>query len=127
MPVTQIPGRRMSSGDSFYTDWTTRGGDSLLLRAEVIQLVGSGTKITIDVESREEPGATEGSTSPTYPSTPSVMTIETEAVGTAYYEAGATTGLENNVRLKVSCTGGTAGSDYCVVRVFPPVFFDNAK
>jgi hypothetical protein len=128
MAVTQIPGRRMTSGESFYTDWTSRGGDSLLLRAEVIKLAGAGVKIEIQVQSREEPGDTETAFGPTWPTTtPGLLTIDAEAVLTGLYQAGASTGLDAEVRLKVTCTGGTAATSYCVVRVFSPVFFDNAK
>ena len=127
MTVTKIPGRRMTSGDSFYTDWGTRGGDSMLLRAEVIQLTGSGTKLTLEVQTRQEPGDTESVLSPSYPASPTVMTIDAASVGVAYYEAGSSSGLEREVRLKVTCTGGASGTDYVVARIFPPVFFDNAK
>ena len=32
-PVVQIPGRRISHGETFYTDWMSRGGDCAILRA----------------------------------------------------------------------------------------------
>jgi hypothetical protein len=38
-----IPGRRVSSGETFYTDWAGRGGDCVLLRVEVLVKAGSAT------------------------------------------------------------------------------------
>jgi len=124
----QIPGRRISHGDSFYTDWFSRGGDSMLLRAESI--VASGGSVTISVETRTEPGASAATVPATYLSngtTPN-LTLNAAGIFTGYWRAttSGTDSLKAQVRLKVSSSGGSAGN-YHVIRIFAPVFFDNAK
>ena len=117
----QIPGRRISTGESFYTDWMSRGGDSMILRAEALKVVGTGSpKVTIVVQHRTEPAATVTDVTPTYVPSGSALELTSAAVFTGYYQAN----LKAEVRLKVSCTGTDA---YLVVRVFPPIFFDEAK
>ena len=70
MSITAIPGRRISSGDSFFTDWVSRGGDCMLVRAELIAEDGGGSaSVVITVDTREEPGVGLASNvSPTVPS-----------------------------------------------------------
>lgn len=116
----QIPGRRITGGESFYTDWTSRGGDSMLLRVEALKIVSSA-EVQFVVETRDQPGGTITTpVTPTVPSTPPLK-LTTETVATGYYKEN----LKAEVRLKVSCT--TSSSTYAVVRVFSPVFFDAAK
>ena len=120
MPITHIPGRRLTNGESFYTDWTQRGGDSMLLRAELIADVGT-SNLVITVEDRTEPGVTPGVVSSEEPGGTAWTLTASSGTGvqTAYYDAS----MEAQIRLKVECTAGT----YVVARIFPPVFFDNAK
>jgi len=134
-----IPGRRVSHGDSFYTDWFPRGGDSMLLRAESI-IDSSGT-VEIEVQTRGEPGPDTADTpsevftlTPTYVSngTGTKLQLNDPGVFTALFRAtddGVTTGnsdsLQEQVRLKIGFAG--SAGNYHVIRVFPPVFFDNAK
>jgi len=129
MSMTHIPGRRMTAGETFYTDWVARRGDSMLLRAEGLHMVDTGASallFSFVVETREEPGATV--TTPLNATFPAAGTLQLDSVGvfTGYYEAGSTSGLKAEVRVKVIC-GGDSGDDYGVVRIHPPVFFDNAK
>lgn len=117
MALNNIPGRRLTNGDSFYTDWAQRGGDSMILRAEVLENVGT-SNLKISVQTRKEPGGGLSTVSVTEPSG-SDFTLTGTGVDTAYFDAN----MEAEVRLKVECTTGT----YVVARIFPPVFFDNAK
>lgn len=124
----QIPGRRLSHGDSFYTNWFSRGGDSMLLRAESI--VASGGSVTVSVETRAEPGDSPSTVPSTYLSngtTPN-LTLNAAGIFTGYWRAteNGTDSLKAQVRLKVSFSGGSAGN-YHVIRMFSPIFFDNAK
>lgn len=115
----QIPGRRMTGGESFYTDWMPRGGDSMLLRVEALKIVSSA-EVQIIVETRKEPGGT--ITTPVAPTTPStVLSLTTATLATGYYKEN----LQAEVRLKIVVT--TSSSTYAVLRVFPPIFFDAAK
>jgi hypothetical protein len=45
-----IPGRRVSDGETFYTDWVARGGDCVILRIEV--LIQAGSTVTFALETR---------------------------------------------------------------------------
>jgi|SoiMethySBSTD1v2_1073268.scaffolds.fasta_scaffold1293026_2 hypothetical protein len=117
----QIPGRRITGGESFYTDWMSRGGDSMLLRVEALKTVGSPATVDFVVETRDQPGGTITSpVSPTVPS-PGPLSLSSAIVATGYYKEN----LKAEVRLKISCT--TSSSTYAVVRVFAPVFFDAAS
>jgi hypothetical protein len=49
-----ITSRRVSYGDAFFTDWFSRSGDSMLLRAECI--VDNVGFVNIEVQTRAEPG-----------------------------------------------------------------------
>lgn len=115
-----IPGRRITGGESFYTDWMARGGDSMLLRVEALKVVGSA-EVDFVVETRKEPGGT--ITTPVTPTVPSTPPLKLTAAGvaTGFYKEN----LQADVRLRVS--SGSASSAYAVVRVFAPVFFDAAK
>lgn len=130
-----IPGRRISHGDTLYTDWTQRRGDSLLLRAECI--VDSGGSVDLELQTRSEPGPGASSTpSEVFTLTPTVMTAGTGAklqmdaagVFTALYLAaadGTGASMRASVRLKITFSGSPG--QYQVVRVLPFNFFDNAK
>lgn len=118
--AANVPGRRITGGEAFYTDWMSRGGDSMLLRVEALKVVSSA-EVQFVVETRAEPGATITTpVTPAVPSSPPLM-LTTEGVATGYYKEN----LKAEVRLKISCT--TSSSTYAVVRVFPPVFFDAAN
>jgi hypothetical protein len=128
--VVDIPGRRVSHGDSFFSDWFSRGGDSMIVRAETI--IDSGLDVDIEVETRKEPGTAASTLTPTYVSngTGTKLRLNDPGVFTGLWRASTTGGavdsLQGQVRLKVSTNGGVA-NNYQVIRVFPPVFFDNAK
>lgn len=115
-----IPGRRISGDENFYTDWIRRTGDNMLLRVEALTVSGSPT-VEFVVETRTEPGATITTpVSPTYPTTPPFK-LTALGLASGYYKEN----LKAEVRLKISCT--SSSSTYAVIRVFPPVFFDSAK
>jgi hypothetical protein len=99
-----------------------------LLRAESI--VASGGSVTISVETRTEPGASISTVASTFLSngtTPN-LTLNATGIFTGYWRAteNGTDSLKGHVRLKVSFSGGSSGN-YHVIRIFAPVFFDNAK
>lgn len=121
-----IPGRRVSSGETFRTDWMPRGGDCIVFRAEV--LYSSGSKgLSFALETRGEDGTTVTTITPTSPSTGLELTAV--GVGTCLYLATTSTtagnGSQEQVRVVITCTAGD--STYHVVRVFPLIFFDSAR
>jgi hypothetical protein len=122
-----IPGRRVSSGETFYTDWITRGGDCVILRIEVLTSVGNSgdDKIAFALETQGEDGASPTTVTATYPTTG--ISTGSLGVATAIYVAGSTSGgILERVRVKITNNSETAGSSY-VVRIFPIIFFDNAR
>ncbi|MFN9332461.1 MAG: hypothetical protein ACK6D1_07655 [Planctomycetota bacterium] len=122
-----IPGRRVSSGETFRTDWTPRGGDCAILRVEVLIAEGGGKAITFALETRGEDGTTVTTMTPKSPA----CGLELTSTGVAtclYLATDATTagnGAQEQVRVVVSCTSDSGG--YYVVRIFPLIFFDSAR
>lgn len=130
--ASNIPGRRISYGETFYTDWTPRGGDCALLRAQALfKDNGGGATVYISLETRSEEGSSDPTMDTSYPSSaPKLLNLTALGVKTAIYLAttgsnSPARGFKEQVRFKVSVNGGTKG-DYWVVRLFPPVFFDNS-
>lgn len=117
-----IPGRRISDGDSFVTDWIPRGGDCMILRVQF--LVAAGATVSAWLETRGEDGST--ITTPLTPTTAAISS-NTTGVKTCLYlatAAGTARGAQEQVRVGVAC--GDGSGSYCVVRILPLVFFDNA-
>ncbi|MCC7063528.1 MAG: hypothetical protein IT456_12040 [Planctomycetes bacterium] len=121
-----IPGRRVSSGETFYTDWVQRGGDCMILRVQVLIAAGGGDAVTFWLETRGDDGTTV--TTPVTPTSPSGgLELTAVGVGTCLYLASTTSGgSQEQVRVGVQC-GAEGGTGYYVVRIFPIIFFDNAK
>lgn len=129
---TDIPGRRIGFGERFFTDWGSRGGDCALLRAQMlIKSTGSGTiRVSMETRSAEDTAGSPMETS--FPSSaPRLLELSAVGVKTAIYTAlpaaggDGARGFKEQYRFKVTFHGGSAG-DYCVARILPPVFFDNA-
>ena len=123
-----IPGRRVSSAETFYTDWSQRGGDCVILRVEVL-VVSGGATISFDLETRGEDGTTVNPMTPTSPTTGIELTsADGTGVASCLYLAKtnstAGNGAQEEVRVKVSCS--TSSDAYFVVRIFPLIFFDSA-
>ena len=129
--ATLIPGRRISYGESFYTDWFPRGGDCALLRAQALfKETTSGASVYISLETRSEEGTSDPTMDTYYPSSaPKLLKLTATGVKTAIYLATSGSnapmrGFQEQVRFKVTLNGGSKG-DYYDIRVFPPIFFDN--
>jgi hypothetical protein len=124
-----IPGRRVSDGETFRTDWVSRGGDCILLRAEVLIAAGNDEPdaVRFDLETRGEDGTTVTTITATSPS--DGLKLSNVGVGTCIFLATTSTsagnGAQEQVRVVVAATGG--GGGYFVVRIFPLIFFDSAK
>lgn len=129
--ATNIPGRRVSYSETFYTDWSARGGDCALLRAQVLVKSSSTGKILVSMETRSEEETGTNLMDTAFPSSaPRVLVMEAVEVKTAIYTAvsGASTplrGFKGLWRIKITFSGGAPG-DYYVLRLFSPVFFDNS-
>jgi hypothetical protein len=129
MPQTiAIPGRRVSSGETFRTDWVPRGGDCTLLRVEVLIANGGGDEVSFSLETRGEDGATVTTMAPTSPS--GGLELTATGVATALYLATTSTtpgnGAQEQVRVVVAVSD-EIGTGYYVVRILPLIFFDSAK
>lgn len=131
--AAQIPGRRVSYGEAFYTDWMPSQGDCALVRAQaLIKSASGGGTVRISMETRSEEDTSATTMDTAYPSSaPKLLELSAVGVGTALYLAttGSNTppirGLLEQCRFKVALNGGAAG-DYYVVRLLQPVFFNNS-
>ncbi len=129
MPQTiAIPGRRISSGETFRTDWVGRGGDCVILRVEVLIANGNGDALVFALETRGKDGTTVTTMTATSPS--GGLELNATGVATALYLATTSTtagnGAQEQVRVVVSASEESGGG-YFVVRIFPLIFFDSAK
>lgn len=121
-----IPGRRVDFGSVFYTDWIVRGGDCLILRGDVLQKGGGGS-VDVSAETRSEEDPTSAITMT------ATQALSMSGVGgpsTGLWQADSSNtlakGVRELVRFKIAFTGGAFG-DFFVIRLFAPIFFDNAK
>lgn len=125
-PTVQIPGRRISYGETFFTGWVPRGGDCFTVTAECLIAPASGS-LKVTAQTRGEDGTTVTDVSFT------IGTISMSAVGVAIGICLASTstsagnGAQEMVRLKVEFASGSAEDAYGVLRIFPITFFDSAK
>jgi hypothetical protein len=132
--ASNIPGRRISYGETFYTDWAPRGGDCALLRAQALFKETTNGKIQISLETRSAEASSATAMTTVYPSgSPNLLEFTAVGVKTAIYTAtaDATTnppirGCKEQVRIKIAFVDGAKGDHY-VIRLFAPVFFDNSK
>jgi hypothetical protein len=130
--ASNIPGRRISYGETFYTDWSPRGGDCALLRAQALIKSSSTGSIRISLETRSAEATAAEAMDTSYPSSaPKLLALEALGVFTAIYTAttgsnSPVRGCKEQVRVKITFQSGSAG-DYYVIRLFAPVFFDNSK
>jgi len=56
-PTVQIPGRRISYGEVFYTSWVPRGGDCFTVIAECLIAPATGS-LKVTAQTRGEDGTT---------------------------------------------------------------------
>ena len=120
-----IPGRRIMHGEEIFTDYFARGGDGIILRAQVIDGSSSATPkldIKIDIQTK----SSESTSTPT--ALGSTLTLDAETPGqlkTVVVSPGASTGANQQLRLKISTADGAAG-EWGAIRIFPPIFFNAA-
>ena len=132
-----LPGRKLLSGETVFSDWFPRGGDNLIFRAQRMsdRSVGSpDINVTISVYTKSHEDVGEGSqvvdTTPS-PDVPYTIVlnhssdIEQEIIISGDGSLGVN-GLKDMVRFKCVCANGGDG-DFILMRIFPPVFFDQAQ
>jgi len=127
--TVMIPGRRVTDGETFRTDWMSRGGDCIILRAEALVAEGiDGDTVDFALETRGEDGTSVTTITPTSPS--AGLSIASVGVGTCLYLATtsgtAGNGAKEQVRVVVTVDGAGSGG-YFVVRILPLIFFDSAR
>ena len=119
----QIPGRRINADEVVTTSPFTRGGDGLLLRAQLIDVSAAGGDCSVKVFTRNS----ESTWSTTAIGT---MTIAGASGAGAMFElhltpsSVATVGIKEELRLTVTGSGTVGG--WWLIRVFPPLFYDSA-
>ena len=120
----QIPGRTYFSGEEILSDWFPRGGDGIILRAEIIDEKDEDMEVKIDVLSKnsEDPG---NGTAIGWTLTLGAEGLK-EMIAVSDAAGGGGVGLKEQVRLKIYTASGSAG-DWSIVRIFPPIFFDAAR
>jgi hypothetical protein len=124
-----IPGRRVSSAETFRTDWIARGGDCVILRVEVLVSNGDGDTIAFSLETRGEDATTVTTMTATSPS--GGLELGSAGVATCLYLASTSTtagnGSQEQVRVVITGGGDKDSGHYWVVRIFPLIFFDSAR
>lgn len=125
-PTIQIPGRRISYGEVFYTGWVPRGGDCFTVIAECLIAPSSGS-LKVTAQTRGEDGTTVTDVGFTIGSI-DMSTVDV-AIGIclASISTSPGNGAQDMVRLKVEFKPGSAEDAYGVLRIFPITFFDSAK
>ena len=121
-----IPGRRFDYGKSLWTEWFTRGGDGIIVRAEALNWVTSSMTLYIDVYSKKSTEPGDGSQVGSWRLTLSAAAGVQQAIYTSVASEANGPGMYDMVRLKVTTNSGSAG-DWIVARIFPPIFFDKAS
>ena len=120
----QIPGRTYFSGEEIFSDWFPRGGDGIILRAEIIDEKNATMEVKIDIMTKNNGDPGNGT------ATGWTLTLDDpddfEELIKVSDVSGGPDGLKQQVRLKIYTASGSAG-DWSVVRIFPPIFFDAAR
>lgn len=126
-PTVQIPGRRISFGETFYTGWVPRGGDCLTVIAECLIAPATGS-LKVTAQTRGEDGTTVTDVGYTIGGV-DMTAVGPPAIGIclASTSTSAGNGAQEMVRLKVEFKPGATEDAYGVLRIFPISFFDSAK
>jgi len=126
--MPNIPGRVFFKDDEVFTDWISRGGDGLILRAEAIDTNNNSMDLKVE---------------------PYTKNVEDTGVGTKIDSGGSswdlvidgaagkigkiqeiikvstgTIGMKELIRFRITVVNATNASDWLSMRVFPPIFFD---
>lgn len=130
-----IPGRKLFKDESVFTGWFPRGGDNVILRADKVAFSGTTTATIYvftknsetegDGKAVEEAGA--GTTPLSFTVASGDTTVKELVVSSlATSDTDHPKGLLELVRLKIAVTTATNASDFVQVRLFPPIFFNEA-
>jgi hypothetical protein len=102
------------------------------LRAQaLVKSTSSGGTIRISMETRSEEDTSTTLMDTSFPSSsPKLLELNATGVKTAVYTSttgsnSPARGFKQQYRAKITFNSGSAG-DYYVIRIFPPVFFDNS-
>jgi hypothetical protein len=131
-----IPGRTLAAGEAVFTDWFSRGGDNIIMRAQVIDR--SGTTLALDVnlytKNAEDTGdgtgiEVQGSSSLIALGLGTTSTaVQTLVFQSPASSTGANKGMLEMVRYRLVVQNGTSNDGHWLtVRLFPPIFFDKGK
>ena len=107
----------LSRGEAIYSRWIARGGDNLILTADLVSRDNGTLKVTVFHKSRGEAG--DGSNADGGAGTD----ISLSAVGR---ESEEWMGVKELVRYRVECTGASA-SDSVTFRLLAPTWFNTVN
>lgn len=124
--------------EKIYTDWIPRGGDNVILRADRTSSnpsASAGVTVTVRVFTKNLDETGDGyAVEPSGSSTPVSFTVaydsttvqELVVTSTPTSTASHPKGLKQLVRLEL-VGSGSGDDDWTDVRIFPPIFFNDAR
>lgn len=125
-----IPGKVLFFGEEILTDWFPRGGDNIIMRAQVIDRDGTvGLEVYLVTKNEETTGEgsivkeSNGTTDVKLATGTSSTAVTSKIFSSAATGSGANKGILEMVRYKLKVTGGSTGNSL-TSRLFPPIFFD---
>ncbi len=123
----QVPGKKIFYGETFYSDWSDRGGNGFILRGQKVdtQVSTGSMKVRVEVFTKNKDETGDGTSLSTYIDIDSnTAPIENASVYQVLFEPSGS-GVKELVRVKISTPSGSA-ADWMLVRTFPFVWFDGA-
>ena len=127
-----IPGKVLFNNESVFTDWFPRGGDNLLIRAQMFARESGSQTVTINLYSKKTDATGDGTLLKDVSGSTFAVVLNSLVVTSGIYLPKATNsgvedgGMRELVRYKLTVNNVTAGYS-AAVRLFPPIFFDAGK
>ncbi len=139
MATNMIPGRKFFLGEELFTDWGSRGGDDMFVRAQMIDWDNNGgggmtLRITLYTKNAEDagPGDVVKDSAGTNelelildPAGSNPTKVKQLLVQSVASTSSIAKGLKELVRLKIEAQDGASG-EWIQIRLFPPLFFNRA-
>jgi len=117
---------RGSATTKVYSPWFPRGGDSVIISADLVAFAGTTPTLTVRLYTRASEAVGDGGTAVTpSPIAGGTIVLTAAGRGSCEYASGASTGLNELVRYGFECSG--SAGDWVLFRVLPPVWYDAVK
>lgn len=126
--MPDIPGRIFFKDDEVFTDWASRNGDGLVLRAEAIDTNNNSMDLKIEPYTKNAEDTGVGTKIDSGGSSWD-LTVDGAAnklgkIQEIIKVSTASIGMKELVRFRISVVNATNASDWLSMRLFPPIFFD---